>query len=52
MFEIKFRIGKCPKCNAKCNYKEFTSKLIYIWCTECAYQTFEAKVLYQTKIIN
>ncbi|MEE9378841.1 MAG: hypothetical protein V3V33_12490 [Candidatus Lokiarchaeia archaeon] len=54
IFDIKtmIRVGNCPKCGAKCNYKNYTSELIYIWCTECKYQTFEARSLYWVSTID
>lgn len=33
----------CPKCGSKCNYIDFTSEIIYIFCLKCKYQIWEPK---------
>ncbi len=33
----------CPKCGAKCGMVDFTTKMVYIFCKVCAFQTWENK---------
>ena len=34
---------RCPKCKSKCGMVDFTTKLVYIFCKKCSFQTWEVK---------